>query len=431
MSTPERFIAHVDLDCFFAQVETLDDPAIRGKPVIVGGERREDGSVGRGVVTTSSYEARAFGVRTAMPLARAHRLCPHAVFRRGRFDRYRELSQRVFEVCESMCPDVRPVGIDEAYLDFCGLERWTLRQRTPLALPMHWSERLARLIQDRVREETGLTLSVGVGPNRFLAKIASGINKPAGICVVRAHEAEDFVSRLPIRALRGVGPAAERRLARLGVRTGADIVRRPRAEISTLLGEFGEHLYDHAHGVRGSELPPHDARRSISRDTTFREDVPIVPVGVASMRSTLAYLTAKAVDALRRGELTCGCVGVRVRDSTFRTLQREQSLTTIGVRRSSDEVEIADLAMALFEQLLDRHRQRGAGAVRLVGVKLSHLFECRDRQLLLGSEEVEGRRDRLGTAADAVRTRLGTAAILPARGLAHAETRRKRGRLNT
>lgn len=430
MSACERFIAHVDLDCFFAQVESLDDPSLRGKPVIVGGERHEDGSVGRGVVTTSSYEARAFGVRTAMPLARAHALCPHAIFRRGRFDRYRQLSQRVFEVCESMCPDVRPVGIDEAYLDFSGLERWTHRQRTPLALPMHWSERLARLVQERVRDETGLTLSVGVGPNRFLAKIASGINKPAGICVVRAHEAEDFVARLPIRALRGVGPAAERRLARLGVRTGADIVRRPRSEISALLGEFGEHLYDHAHGMGGSELPAHDTRRSISRDTTFRNDVPIAPDGVASMRSALAYLTAKAVDTLRRSDLTCGCVGVRVRDSSFRTLQREQSLATIGVRRSSDEVEISDLASSLFDELLDRHRSSGAGAIRLVGVKLSLLSEIRDRQLLLGSEEVETRRDRLGTATDAVRTRLGAAAILPARGIAHAERARTRGRLN-
>lgn len=457
-----KAIAHLDLDAFFAQAEELDDPRIRGQPVIVGPRApvfRPDGSLdptqsGRGIVCTANYAARAFGVRTAMPAARAHRLCPHAVYRKPRGARYRELSQAVFAACLDLTPIVRPVGIDEGYLDLTGLARWleseakrgdptsigaddaNLRSSERAVLDAgtfhrDWPLLLARRIQRCVKVRTNLDVSIGVGPNRFIAKLASDYDKPRGCTVVHPSVCAAFVTSLPLRDLRGVGPATIERLAKLGVTRSRDIVGPPRERVRALLGDFGVRIFDLAHGASGDVPPARERRKSISRDTTFSENIALDAAGRERLLATIARLLEKATFTLRREALFAGTIGVRLRFADFTEVQHERSLAKLagetGVGASDQDADLFPLAVKLFEEAIaDRVTpNRRALGVRLIGVKLSQFRAAAERQLTLSDDGSNAaRRARLYTAADAIRDRLGSHAVTSARTLGAPQRRR-------
>jgi len=404
--------AHLDLDAFFAQVEELDDPSLRGKPVIVGARRRPDGTIGRGVASTANYEARKYGVRSAMPLAQCIRLCPNAVFLPGRFDRYAELSDKVMEVCDGFAAHVHCRGIDEAYLDLRGMERWAAS--LPVAERAQedsWPARIGSALRRAVLGETGLTCSVGIAPNRFLAKIASDFRKPNGLTVVHPEVVRSFVSALAIEKLRGVGPVTADKLRTLGYATGADLIGDDRAHVQQLLGEWGAHMRGLCLGAPQDE-PEDGERKSISHETTFGEDVDDRAVLIA----TLADLAARLAWKLRKKSLRAGCIGLKLRYSDFHTLTRDRSLSdhsSGAIGYTDQESDILGVATALLRtELADRSLR--TRPVRLIGIRVSSLSAEGHRQLHLGEVEAFDRRDAIARASDVVRAKLGYAAIRPA-----------------
>ena len=405
--------AHVDLDAFFAQVEELDNPALRGKPVIVGARKRPDGTIGRGVASTANYEARKYGVRSAMPLATCIRLCPHAEFVPGRFDRYKELSARVMEAADGFASAVYQGGIDEAYLDLAGLERWAtaLAPVDPRFAEDSWPARIAAGLRAAVRAATGLTCSVGVAPNRFLAKIASDFRKPDNMTVVHPDRVREFIGPLPIEKLRGVGAVTADRLRLLGYTTGGELIRDDRAHVIQLLGEWGGHLHDLCLGAL-QEAPGDAERKSISHETTFPQDI----ADREELAATLCDLAARLAWKLRTRNIRAGCIGLKLRYSDFHTVTRDRSLAdhsagSIGF--TDQESDILAIASALLEREI-ADRSLAARPIRLIGIRLSNLSAEGHRQLQLGEVEAQDRRDAIANAADAVRAKLGYAAIRPA-----------------
>ncbi len=430
-------IAHLDLDCFFAQVEELDDPSIRGKPVIVGPPpptRLPDGRIdftksGRGIVCTANYIARGYGVRTAMPATQAHRLCPDGVYRLCNGERYRELSRAVFAVCEDFTPRIRPVGIDECYLDFSGLERW-IRAKHPGPLPDDWGRVWPRVLAERLRDaiesRTGLTASLGVGPNRFIAKLASDYGKPRGLKSVAPDECEAFVRSLKLGDLRGVGPKTRERLERIGFRDPADIIDLSREVCIERLGDLGQSIWDAAHGASGDLPPEREQRKSISRDRTFAEDQSCTSaVGRNEMLATLSRLTAKATYSLRKECLFASTVSVRVRFADFTNIQRDRSLGgEQGVGSTDQDADIMPVVEQLLADVLERRAsvaQRRLG-VRLVGVKLGGLSPYQQRQLRLGESEEVDRRAGVYKVADEIRRKLGFDALSIGRAIESKRT---------
>jgi DNA polymerase IV len=355
-----RAILHVDMDAFYASVEVLDDPALRGKPVIVGGTPE-----GRGVVAACSYEARRFGVHSAMPAGRALRLCPDGVFLRPRMARYVEISERIFAVFHRYTPLVEPLSIDEAFLDVTGCER--------LFGP---AEAVGRSIKTAIRDEIGLAASVGVAPNKFLAKLASGLEKPDGFVVMTAEDAPARLAVLPVGALWGVGKVTERRLERLGVRTVADLLRQPRARLVAELGEHADHLRQLAVGRDDRPVVPDHEAKSIGNEITFAEDV----ADEDALREVLDQLAEKVAWRLRKHGLVARTVTLKARYADFATHTRARSL-----RLPTDATVV--LRDAARELLADRLGRAGR-PLRLIGVTASQL-EVRDA----GQAELFGDRD--------------------------------------
>ncbi|MHC4991186.1 MAG: DNA polymerase IV, partial [Planctomycetota bacterium] len=252
----DRAILHVDMDAFFASIEQRDDPALRGKPVLVGGEGR------RGVVAAASYEARAFGCHSAQPMAVAKRSCPQAVVVSPHGRRYREASQRVFQILESFTPLVEPLSIDEAFLDVTGCRR------------LHGTPRqIAETIKRRIREELGVTASVGLAPNKFLAKLASDMDKPDGLTVIAPDEIEQTLEELPISRMWGVGPATERKMRDLGVETFGDLQRYPAQALESCFGVHARRMSALARGLDHRDVVPDHKAKSISQEQTFADDL--------------------------------------------------------------------------------------------------------------------------------------------------------------
>ncbi|MFG0293358.1 MAG: DNA polymerase IV [Phycisphaerales bacterium JB050] len=431
-------IAHLDLDCFFAQVEELDDPSIRGKPVNVGPPpptRQPDGRIdfsksGRGIVCTANYVARTYGVRTAMPATQAHRLCPDGVYRSSHGERYRELSRAVFAVCEDFTPRIRPVGIDECYLDFSGLERW-IRAKQKGSLSKNWDRVwplvLAEQLRDEIESRTGLTASIGVGPNRFIAKLASDYDKPRGLKSVPPDECEAFIRSLKLGDLRGVGPKTRERLERMGFRTPADIIDLSREDCIARLGDLGRSIWDASHGVPGDLPAEREQRKSISRDRTFAEDQSCSSVaGRQEMLATLSRLTAKATYSLRKECLFATTVSVRVRFADFTNIQRDRSLGGHeGIGSTDQDADIMPVVEELLDDVLERRAsvaQRRLG-VRLVGVKLGGLSPYQQRQLRIGESNEVDRRAEVYKVADEIRRKLGFDALSIGRAIESKRTR--------
>jgi DNA polymerase-4 len=349
------------MDAFFASVEVLDDPTLRGEPVIVGGTPQ-----GRGVVAACSYEARRFGVHSAMPAGRALRLCPDGVFLRPRMARYLEISERIFGVFHRYTPLVEPLSIDEAFLDVVGCER--------LFGP---AETVGRAIKVAIRDEIGLAASVGVAPNKFLAKLASGLEKPDGFVVMTTDDAPARLAALPVGMLWGVGKVTERRLERLGVRLVADLLRLPRARLVAELGELADHLLQLAVGRDDRPVVPDHEAKSIGNETTFAQDID----DEETLREVLDHLVEKVAWRLRKNGLVARTVTLKARYADFTTHTRARSLP-----RSTDAtVVLRDAA----RELLAIRLGRAGRPLRLIGITASQF----ERGVGAGQAELFGDRD--------------------------------------
>ncbi|NBE83768.1 DNA polymerase IV [Micromonospora rubida] len=387
-------ILHVDMDAFFASVEVRRRPELRGRPVVVGG-------VGpRGVVSSASYEARRYGVRSAMPTGRARALCPHAVYLPPDFAQYTAASQAVMQIFRDVTPLVEPLSLDEAFLDVAGARRL-------FGAPAG----IARRIRARVEREQGLTCSVGVAPSKFVAKLGSTRAKPDGLLVVPADRVLDFLHPLPVSALWGVGERSTETLRRLGLATVGDLAEAPFGMLRKAVGAAAaSHLHELAWGRDPRRVSPEQVEKSIGAEVTFDVDVgdPL------EIRRSLLALAEKVGVRLRRAGQVGRTVSIKVRMADFRTVNRSR---TLGVPTDTAR-EIFDTAWALYTVLDPGER------IRLVGVRLEGLApaEQTPQQLTLGAPE-RGWRE-AEAAADAAAARFGRSVIGPASLLG----RRDRGR---
>ena len=338
-----RKIIHIDMDAFFASVEQRDNPELRGKPVAVGGPG------GRGVVAAASYEARVFGVRSAMPSVTARRLCPELIFRKGRFDAYREVSRQIRAIFHRHTELVEPLSLDEAYLDV-----------TQDKLGIGSATRIAELIREEIRARTQLTASAGVSYNKFLAKLASDQNKPDGLCVIRPGEGAQFVAGLPVRRFHGVGPRGAEKMARLGIETGADLAARDIQWLRANFGSFADYLYRAARGIDLRPVRAHRIRKSVGGERTFSEDISSGP----ALRETLEDIVDIVWGYIERAEAKGRTVTLKLKYTDFQLMSRAK---TVGAPIAT-RAEFAMIARDLLDEVLPLPLP-----IRLMGLTLSKL----------------------------------------------------------
>jgi DNA polymerase-4 len=389
-----RTIIHLDLDAFYASVEQLDDPSLEGRPVIVGGTGR------RGVVAAASYEARRFGVRSAMPTARARRLCPEGVFLPPRFERYGDLSHRVFEIYRRYTPLVEPLSLDEAFLDVTE------------SRALHGSGRdIALAVKRAVREETGLTVSAGVAEVKMAAKIATDLGKPDGLTVVPEGEVAAFLAPLPVGRLWGVGAVTEKALRRLGIATIGELARFPEAVLSEKFGAPGRHMHALARGEDPRPVVPDEAAKSIGAEDTFDEDL----AGLEALWPRLLDQVERVARRLRAAGVRGRTVTLKLKYSDFTLVTRRCTLPepTDDGRAIADAIR-SDLARAdlsrpvrLTGVAVSGFEGEGEGGRAVQGGQLG-LFESRPEP------RPDGRRERLNAALDAIAGRHGEDAVRPA-----------------
>lgn len=377
-----RWIVHVDLDAFFANAEVRRRPALRGQPVIVGGALE-----GRGVVASATYAARAYGVRSAMPVAEARRRCPHAVFLRGDFTYYRELSRAFQALLRDLSPLVEVASVDEAYLDATGLAP---ASQPPLAL--------VATLKRRLGAELGLTASVGLAPNKVVAKIAAEHRKPDGLVVVDQDGGAAFLAPLPVGRLPGVGPKAQAELARLGIRTIGELAAAPPWLLRDRYGRRADQVVALARGLDDRPLEPDTPVKSMGHEETFPEDV----ADPAMLRRTLHALGDRTAAQLRQRGLGGRIVVVKLRHADFRTVGRQRALRTM--------TDGARAIVGLAEQLLtETLAATGWRRVRLLGVRVGGLGPLA-RQLEL-FDQTPLREAQLDAALDRLQARFGPATI--------------------
>jgi len=338
-----RRILHIDMDAFFAAVEQMRHPELVGIPVIIGGAG--DPTM-RGVVSTASYEARKYGIHSAMPLRRAYRLCPEAVFLPVDYDEYMRVSEKIKDILRSFTPLIENVGIDEAFLDITDIDME--------------SEEVAKKIKERIKKEVGLTCSIGIGPNKLIAKIASDMKKPDGLTIISEEDIKGTIWPLPARKLWGVGPKTERRLNEMEILTIGDLASVPLESLTEEFGKsYGNYLYESSRGVDESPVIAYWEPKSISRETTFQIDTDNWNV----IAKNLAELTRDVVDTIKESGYKGKTVTVKIRFSDFNTYTRAKTLDDF-----SDSLEI--IRKAAFESL---GRIELKKKVRLVGVRVSSL----------------------------------------------------------
>lgn len=384
-------ILHVDMDAFYAAVEVLDDPGLRGLPIIIGAPD------GRSVVSSASYEARRYGVRSAMPVSQAIRLCPSARIVMPHFHRYQEVSRQVMAIFESFTPLVEPLSVDEAFLDVQGVRRL-------------WGSPgvIARLVRERVAAEVGITCSVGVAATKHVAKMASTIAKPDGMLVVPAARTLEFLSPRPVRAMWGVGPKAAEALEARGIRTIGDIRESSPEMLDRAVGSaLSARLTQLARGEDARAVDTERVEKSIGHEETFEHDILDRPF----LRAELLRLADRVAARLRRAQWEAATVSIKIRFDDFRTVNRSQTLsepTAVGQR-------IGEAAQALFEQI-DRR-----DPIRLVGVRAERLQPAGGGGMGLWDDDEDWRRVE-GAVDDAV-ARFGTATITRARHIGRGEGR--------
>jgi DNA polymerase-4 len=356
-SLPVRRILHCDMDAFYAAIHIRDDPSLEGKPVVVGGDPSS-----RGVVAAASYEARKYGIHSAMPAAQARRNCPQTIFLRPDFTRYREESQLIFDIYRDYTPIIQPLSLDEAFLDVSE-HLGTFGSATELAED----------IRRRVREERRLTVSVGVAANKLVAKIASDFRKPDGLTVVRPHEAEAFLAPLPVRRLYGIGPSAERSLHEMGITTIGELRELSIDRLMARFGKWGRVLYDRVRGVDDRPVHTDRGRKSLSTERTFAEDIK----DIDEIDRILGTMADEVAAGLQKRQLATSTITVKARYPDFTTPTRSLTLPV----PTADASTIATSARELI-----RRTEAAKRSVRLLGVGASNLVPGALGQMALFEE---------------------------------------------
>ena len=382
-------ILHVDMDAFYASVEQRDRPELRGRPVIVGGSAE-----GRGVVSAASYEARKYGIHSAMPTFTARRLCPDGVFLPVRMKRYAEVARLVRAIFHSFTPLVEPLSLDEAFLDVHGCEG--------LFGP---APQIARKIKKRIRADTALTASVGVAANKFLAKLATELGKPDGLVVIEPERAAEVLAPLPVSRIWGVGAKGEKRLHALGLRTIGQLAALPEEVIVGHLGEAGRRLWQLAHGRDGRAVTPDEAAKSVSTETTFARDVG----DREALRGWLLELVEQLGERMRRHGLRGRTIELKVRTSDFRTFIRSATL--------ADATDLTAVIWRTAADLFDRRVPDAWLPLRLLGVGASSLRRDDAVQGHLFEGEWRAKQRSLDRTVDEIRRQFGDEAIRRARGM--------------
>jgi DNA polymerase-4 len=386
----KRWFAHVDMDAFYASVEVLDRPELAGLPVAVGGA-----SDRRGVIAAASYPARKFGVRSAMPTARALQLCPDLILLPGRMARYREFSRQVMDILRSVGPAVEPLSLDEAALDLSGCER--LYDVQPDAPRAGWS-RFASALQQRILDETGLWASIGLGETRRIAKIASDFNKPRGLMVVPVGEGPAFLAQLPVSAIGGVGPRFAERLTAADLHRAGDVARLSRAELQARFGRQGARLHDIVNARDFGRVDPERGHKSISHEVTFATD----RIGLQALEGTLLAHCERVGARLRRHRLQGRVVQLKIRDRGFATFTRRRTLA----RPTDSDAAIHRAALRL---LYDLGWERVP--VRLLGVGVQDLSTASAHQADLFDEAQDRQERAVDRVLDRVQERFGSASL--------------------
>ena len=378
-----RNILHIDMDAFFVSVEEVRDPSLKGKPVIVGGAPD-----GRGVVAAASYEARKYGIHSAMPISRAKRLCPHAIFLRGSHGLYSEFSGRIFDIMNTYSPLVEPMSLDEAYVDLTGCERLH-GSITDTAVRMH----------DAIKNQVGINASIGMAANKLMAKIASGMSKPNGFLRILPGYEATFLAPLAVGRIPGIGPKSVEEFKRIGIHTVRDLAALPLELLEEAHGEWGTRLYEKARGISHSPVWKRDDTRSISRETTLDED----SADPAFLESKLSWLVEKAASQLREEGLRARCVSLKLRDSDFKTVTRSHTLN----KAACEDHVIFDTVGALFRKLFKRGTR-----VRLIGVALTSLSSGTAPQMELFENMDAKQWQKLYQGIDSIRDKYGFRSIL-------------------
>lgn len=384
-------ILHVDMDAFYASVEERDRPELVGKPVIVGGTPE-----GRGVVAAANYVARKFGIHSAMPAVTAHRLCPRGIFLRPRMEYYAEISDQIRAIFEKFTPLVEPLSLDEAFLDVTGSER--------LFGP---AETIGRAIKQEIRERLRLVASVGVAPNKFLAKIASDLKKPDGFVVVAPDRVQEFLDPLPVGRLWGVGKVTGGVLDKLGIHSISQLRQMPVELLRRHFGSSGDYLWELSQGIDDRPVVPEQEAKSISHETTFAKDLEDPEV----MRAWLLELSEQVGCRLRRHGLKGRTVNLKVRFEDFHTVTRAQTLA----QATNVTQEIWQTAGRMFAERLPARRLQ----IRLLGVGMSGFDQPGLVQLSLFPEAEHERQSRLDQVTDQIKEKFGQASLQRALGMLH------------
>ncbi|MFQ5637791.1 MAG: DNA polymerase IV [bacterium] len=379
-----RTILHLDMDAFFAAIEQRDHPEYRGKPVVVGADPK--GGTGRGVVATASYEARKYGLFSALPISQAYKRCPHAIYLRGRYQRYSEVSKQVISILKDFTPVIEKISIDEAFLDLTG------------CLKLFGSaEIIAKTIKDRITQELNLTASVGIAPNKFLAKIASDLEKPNGLVVVRAGEEQRFLHDLPISRLWGVGKKTEAALVKMGIRTIGQIAETPEHLLVQKFGKWGSALWRLSNGIDDRPVVSASAQKSISQEITFDEDVDDEDL----LEKTLFQIADNLSRLMRKDGLKGRTITLKIRLEDFSTFTRSRSL--------SDFVDSPNLLRTVAIDLYRKFDKKNK-RVRLLGIGASQLNSVSGEQLGLFEQEAPLDK-RLTDLMDSLKDKFGEDAV--------------------
>ena len=378
-------IIHLDMDAFYPAVEVLDNPQLKGKPVIVGGSKE------RGVVSSASYEARKFGVHSAQPMAEAMRRCPEGIVLPGRMQRYQEVSKQIFEIFYQFTPLVEPLSIDEAFLDVTGSTRL-------LGPPVE----IARKIKEMVVTETRLTVSAGVAPSKFVAKIASDMDKPDGLTVVPSDQVREFLDPLPIKKMWGVGEKTQGALSRLNVRTFRDLSRMPVKFLERKFGKHGVKMHQLSMGIDDREVVPEHDVKSVGHEVTFARDI----LDSDQAKKELLSLSNKVARRMRRKNISGKTITLKVKYSDFVQITRSSTIPAV----TDDGLEIYATVCRLLEKT-----KVGKRPVRLLGVSLSQLsiFGVEHQLSLFQQDGAAQRRKELNTALDSLTDKFGEKSIRP------------------
>ncbi|MFT5136782.1 MAG: DNA polymerase-4 [Arenicella sp.] len=346
-----RKILHIDMDAFYASVEQRDDPQLRGKPVVVGGRPER-----RGVVAACSYEARKFGIHSAMPSSRAIKLCKDVVFLPPRFEAYREASRKIHEVFKCYTSLIEPLSLDEAFLDV-----------TELAGEAGSATDIARQIKQQIQQDVNLTASAGVSYNKFLAKIASDMDKPDGLYVIRPEAAERFIEQLEIRKFHGIGKVTEKKLQALGIYKGSDLKALTKLQLQTQFGRTGGYYYNIARGIDDRPVKPHRVRKSVGSETTFENNL----LNKKEIWQTLQRLSLSVAQSMEKRNLGAATVTLKVRYSDFQLITR--SKTSAQLSQSQEQI------LEVLPELLKK-TEVGKRPIRLIGVTLANLVQIDDQK---------------------------------------------------